>query len=208
MDRYITASSANQERVGAAPAIAVTARRAAVCVDLDRAAEPDDGTLLVTRHKSQRIRSEHLTPEGFLIYKESIRVLRKPYQQSKPSRGDRREIVEFSDKAKRNLRFNALNSRAPLISHFCLTYHDCTPADGRDTKKHLNRFLNKLRRRFPGVCYLWVLEFQKRGTPHYHVFLSLECTKPLHRELATMWAEIVDPGNNSLLKFHLHALTK
>jgi len=186
-------------------------------VDPERSAFGAERSPLVTRDKSQReddlafecdkppVRSEHLTPEGFLFWKQSMKVCRKPYLQSKASRGDRKQITAFTDKARRNLRFKALNAKQPLISQFCLTYHNIVPKDGRETKSHLNRFLNKFRRMWPDSVYLWVLEFQGRGVAHYHVFLSLPVTRENHRKLADMWADVVDPSNDQLRKFHLHS---
>jgi hypothetical protein len=117
---------------------------------------------------------------------------------------ERTEIQGFSDKSRRRLRFLAGNTSSPLISQFCLTYHRTTP-DGRTVKKHLNAWLTRLRRRFPGVHYLWVLEFQTRGVPHFHVWLSLpHYMRGLQLELAESWHRIAEPDSPEHLAFHLH----
>jgi hypothetical protein len=83
-----------------------------------------------------------------------------------------------------------------------LTYHNSNP-DGATAKKHLNSWLTLLRHNFPGVHYLWVLEFQTRGVPHYHVWLSLPHDLPgLHDKLAKSWNKIAEPGDKQHLLVH------
>jgi hypothetical protein len=83
-----------------------------------------------------------------------------------------------------------------------MTYHVTYP-DGRTVKKHLNSFLTRLRNRFPDVAYLWVLEFQLRGVPHFHMWLSLPHDLPgLGDFLAKTWNKIADPGNAEHLAWH------
>jgi len=50
-----------------------------------------------------------------------------------------------------------------------LTYHNTYP-DHKKVKKHfanVKRYLNDV-----GIKYLWVVEFQKRGFPHFHLWLD------------------------------------
>jgi hypothetical protein len=102
------------------------------------------------------------------------------------------------------LRFLAGNTSKPLVSQFCLTYHKTTP-DGLTVKKHLNSWLTNLRKRFPDVAYLWVLEFQSRGVPHFHVWLNLSTNLPGVRNiLAKSWNKIAEPDNQQHLDFHNH----
>ena len=53
-----------------------------------------------------------------------------------------------------------------------LTYSKEYPKDGRIFKRHLDQFGKNLV--FHGLMptsVLWVMEYQKRGAPHYHLFL-------------------------------------
>ena len=161
---------------------------------------------LVFKAKSQHCpnRSDHITPVGFYFWKKSVKVVREPFLKCKPPKGTRKKISSFSNKAKRKLRFTALNATQGLTCQFCLTYHNFYPSDGVQVKSHMNRFLNKFRRKFQGYSYLWILEFQSRGVPHFHFFSSLPVTDPNRMILAAMWADIVDPGNEALRKFHEH----
>lgn len=77
--------------------------------------------------------------------------------------------------------------------------------DGRTVKKHWNSFLNWLRREYRGCHYLWIIEFQARGVPHFHLFLTLPHDTPgLHKNMAHKWHEIAEPESPSHLRFHLH----
>jgi hypothetical protein len=157
-------------------------------------------SMLVNRFISQTNGVEKL-----LIYPSSVKGLRKKYGQKKPEIIPVRSAISgFSEKSKRNLRFLAGNTSRPLISQFCLTYHKTTP-NGVTVKKHLNTWLTRLRQRFPEVAYLWVLEFQSRGVPHFHVWLSLPHDLPgLRNILAVSWNKIAEPDNETHLAFHKH----
>lgn len=113
----------------------------------------------------------------------------------KQGRGKRKEITELSNQsAKRGL--TTLRALAHhMVSTITLTY----PAelvgelDGRESKKHLGRFIKWLQDVECGkdVVYAWVLEFQKNGNPHYH--LMLDRFVPA-QAVADRWYEIVGSG--------------
>ena len=107
----------------------------------------------------------------------------------------RGKIGSFSRKSAHNLKHLCSNSDPGLISAHMLTYPDsCIPADGRETKKHLNRFLTAFRQRFPLAHYLWVLEFHlKRPVPHYHIFFSFRPSADDMSWLADRWVSIISP---------------
>lgn len=157
--------------------------------------------LLVNRLISQRS-----TVQSVLLYPSSVKVLREKYPSAKSDNPPpvRSGIEGFSDSSRRRLRFLAGNTSVKLISQFCLTYHKTCP-DGATVKKHLNSWLTRLRTRFPEVAYLWVLEFQTRGVPHFHVWLNLPSDLPgLRNILAKSWNRIAEPDNETHLKFHNH----
>lgn len=54
-----------------------------------------------------------------------------------------------------------------------LTYPQRFPTDSQEYKADLDAFLKRLKRKFGEVEYIWRLEFQKRGAPHYHLILFL-----------------------------------
>ena len=137
------------------------------------------------------------------IYPVSLRV-KRPNTGNNPEPPDRSntQIVTFSAKSRSRLRFTAVNAHPKLISQLGLTYHNEWPTDGRTCKAHLNLFLTHLRKLFPGVSYLWIMEFQKRNAPHFHLFLSIERSDPASDSLATAWTRITSPDDARAYNFH------
>ncbi|MGW8180386.1 MAG: rolling circle replication-associated protein, partial [bacterium] len=93
------------------------------------------------------------------------------------------------------------NARYLIKTQFCMTYSESWPENGRLLKDHLHKFHKRLRKRFPGIKYLWVCEFQSRGAPHFHWYSDLEHTPENHNILANAWHEIAgsDDGNHLLV---------
>ena len=105
---------------------------------------------------------------GVELYKQDAVVLRRGY--SRPGVDWQREDVkQFSWSSRKRLAFVAANTDVVFTSMMTLTYPRVFPNDGKDVKRNLHAFLIALRRRNPGVLYLWFLEFQKRGAPHIHI---------------------------------------
>lgn len=153
------------------------------------------------------------------IYEKDIRVIRHPARKRD---GDRRpvwlldvdgsvitnqglndgKVKEFSYKSRKHLAFVAQNTEARFDRMITLTYPRVYPLSGRTIKKHLNTLLQWLRRREID-SYLWFLEFQKRGAPHYHILI--EGGEYIDKgDLAQRWYEIVGSGD----KRHLVAGTR
>jgi hypothetical protein len=83
-----------------------------------------------------------------------------------------------------------------------LTYPKEFPSDGREVKEHLRRFNQEVRREikrsYGSDCLelhsiFWFLEFQDRGAPHFHLFLT---KSPCRVWVADTWARIV--GSNDV----------
>jgi len=104
--------------------------------------------------------------------------------------GTRQAIYEFSDRSRSHLDHICCNSGHLIKSQFCLTYHHQQPTDGTTVKRDLDRWLKSYRRRNPGSPYLWVLEFQNRGAPHYHVFLGSKVNRDMQKKMAKSWVRI------------------
>lgn len=77
-----------------------------------------------------------------------------------------------------------------LVVMLTLTYPAAFPVDGRRVKRDWATMRKWLVRR--GVAGLWFLEFQARGAPHIHVFL----TGPVDKcAVAHAWCRIVNSGD-------------
>ncbi len=146
----------------------------------------------------------------FEIYRHDVRVLRVRRGHVPSFGGGRRgEIDGFSAASRRRLKRVASDARSDLLSQFCLTYHQINP-DSTTAKSHLNSWLTWLR----GVLadsgtklkYLWVMEFQKRGVLHYHIFVNIPAAplSELHLKMAKAWTRITKEGSEHT-KFHANA---
>ena len=82
-----------------------------------------------------------------------------------------------------------------------LTYPKEYPSDGKTVKTHLNSFLTQFRRDCAGFSYLWFLEFQKRGAPHFHILVDFpmprkrEAVKAIRFRVASLWYRVVGSGD-------------
>jgi len=84
----------------------------------------------------------------------------------------RSNIVKFSGKSRLRLIRSIRNTNATLKTFITLTYPREFQSCGTLVKSQLNTFLTVLRQNMPGVNYVWVLEFQERGAPHFHLIID------------------------------------
>lgn len=128
---------------------------------------------------------------GVDIYRNDVRVRYRGKKKAVPP-AKRKDVVEFSYKSRKKLAFVASNTAVVFGYMTTLTYPRTYSRDGREIKSNLNVFLNHLRRK-NGGNYLWFMEFQTRGAPHFHVlherpFMSCGQT-------SWYWFKIVDSGD-------------
>jgi hypothetical protein len=84
-----------------------------------------------------------------------------------------------------------------------LTYHH-NPESHQEAKRDLDSFMKRLRRLSPESFFIWKLEYQTRGTIHYHILCyNLAFSEDLPARIATAWNEITGQG-----KAHLQAGTR
>lgn len=131
------------------------------------------------------------------VYQRDIKIQFSPLNLPKFTKGAQRrsKIVKFSKRSARRLRFVIRNSENLWKAFVTLTYPENFPSNGRQTKKHLNAFLQYLRRK--DIKFTWVLEFQLRGAPHYHIIVSDFIPK---NELSRVWYRIVESGDEKHLR--------
>ena len=79
-------------------------------------------------------------------------------------------VQKFTFDSKRRLDLVLRNTADLWESMITLTYPNEFPADGKEVKRHLAAFLQWLRRK--KCAYLWVLEFQERQAPHFHILVK------------------------------------
>lgn len=122
-------------------------------------------------------------------------VLCRPKQPRASHAGGRRgRVCGFSEASARRLRFLLRNLRPGLRwrAFVTLTYPDME-IDSVTSKIHLNRWLTALRKKYSGIAYLWVLELQQNGRPHYHILLDRRIDR---HWLSLSWYRAVGSGDS------------
>ena len=109
----------------------------------------------------------------------------------------RGKITYFSYHSKKRVKLFARNTSHLWRIFILLTYPRKYPSDGKKVKKHLDTFFKRLKRYCPDIKYLWVIEFQERGAPHYHILVDQEIDK---NWLSQNWYEIVDSKDERHLR--------
>jgi hypothetical protein len=85
--------------------------------------------------------------------------------------GEKQKIVGFSERSRRNLRRTVHSLwRDEAALFLSMTWHEDLPTPER-AKAALDRFGKRLRRHFPGAAFLWKMEPQERGFPHFHILV-------------------------------------
>jgi ribosomal protein L19E len=146
---------------------------------------------------------------GVYIYRSDALVVRLGEAPMLPEH-TRGVITRWTRTSRRRLAFVANNTDVHFRTMITLTYPREYPCDGRVVKRHLNAFLTQVRREWKGAYYLWFLEFQKRGAPHFHILLDYplernkDAKRSTYRRISRVWYNIVDSGDVR----HLHAGTR
>ena len=168
-----------------------------ICPDAQRRADSRPSGLVISRISAQKPRREITLEVG----QRDIRIHRS-YRLTGKTRfggGIRSNVTAFTNASKRRLMFTARNFPGLEIM-LTLTYPAEFPLDGQSVKNHWKRFRQWMSRNGANTG-LWVLEFQKRGAPHFHIFIR----NPLNKDdVSLAWYKIVNSGDPK----HLLAGTK
>ena len=119
--------------------------------------------------------------------------------------GPRGKVTSFSKAARRRMiRFlNQVNpDRLGKPVFLSLTYHNNYRE--RNPKQDRTAFLKRVARAYPGCHWIWRLEYQRRGAPHWHIILWPEVDVDLQAQedqLCQLWHEVVDPKNIDHAKY-------
>jgi hypothetical protein len=181
-----------------------------VCIS-ENGASPDDaywtgrdaaGTV-VDHRRLRRVPRVTVLPGGCVAkgYKGSNRA---------PVGGVRGAVTRFSVASRRRLRLKlmALDWQACDFSFVSLTYHNVYPERGPELKAALYSFMHRVEYKWPAVRgWVWRLEAQRRGAPHWHALLvwhkgkRIDAVK-LELELKRMWQSAI--GATGDLSHFLH----
>jgi hypothetical protein len=92
----------------------------------------------------------------------------------KPPLRENEDIKAFSNNARRRFllklaHINLQIYQSPIF--VTLTYQNILPKNNLELKQHLDNFLHRMRKYSAKFEYVWRLEFQQRGAPHFHFIL-------------------------------------
>lgn len=118
----------------------------------------------------------------------------------KPKNTFRGKVTVLSKKSKSRLSW--VYNQYDWKSMLTFTYHKKFPECGTISKKHLDYVLKKITRM--NIKYLWVLEWQSRGFPHYHIWLSRELTDIERIDLGSFWIKTTKEYNDTRESELLH----
>lgn len=95
-------------------------------------------------------------------------------------------IMKFSPKSMARLVATVNATKIEFNSFLTLTFPRLYPKDGKVAKEAMNYLLTMMRSKLGGE-YLWFLEFQKRGAPHFHILSTHDAISPRMRIFIAEW---------------------
>lgn len=115
-------------------------------------------------------------------------VLHRYKEENEPPTRKANDITTFTKKSRLNMlkKLNKVdfnNGKQPYF--ITLTYPGRYPTDSKQYKSDLDVFIKRMKREFGELAYLWRLEAQKRGAPHYHFIIYFE--KEFKKEYLKHW---------------------
>lgn len=136
------------------------------------------------------------------IYRNGIKCKFRNYNELQEDEKNRRGIVTiFSRKSMQRLAW--IYSQGPWVSMLTLTYHTDFP-DWKKSKEQLNHIIKEMR--YNNIKYLWVVEFQKRGFPHYHIWMDKHFVDGEWKKFSKLWLKLTKEynGTQEAKNFHLN----
>jgi hypothetical protein len=156
-------------------------------------------TYHITRKIDEKMGSIQLYIDGSLISVSKNRL--NPYAGQKRS-WTRGKIKGFSKASRRRLmRKLAVLDKNKLPQFMTLTYPKIYPLQSEVWKYQLDKFIKRMKYRFPDFCAIWKLEFQKRGAPHFHLLVwGLPPANHIYNLVSKLWFDVVGSGDEKHLK--------
>lgn len=134
-----------------------------------------------------------------------VSVSHEKYSIPQVGGGIRGSVTLFSRQSKKRL-LNTLatidRKEKPLF--VTATYPSEFPITAEVWKQDLENVYKRMARKFPGVSFIWKLEPQKRGAPHFHLLVWGVSLSKMRGFFFRAWYEVVGSGDEK----HLHAGTE
>lgn len=142
---------------------------------------------------------------AYLYLGGSLVTVRKPCIKTAQVGGGIRGLASFSRASRvRLMRKLAMIKRHDLPLFVTLTYPGEYSHDPKVWKNDLDKISKRLFRKFPSAGFIWKLEPQKRGAPHYHLLLWGIGYNEAIKWFSRAWFEVVRSGDSR----HLAAGTR
>lgn len=140
---------------------------------------------------------------GNLLELKQTKIKSKILKSTYSSRGT---ITSFTYKARARImrKMASINIElAGLPIFITLSYPEQYPASSKIYKQHLHTFIIYLSRQYPKAWGIWRLEYQDRGSPHYHFLLWGEAD--ISKEyLIKSWHSIINSQDQNHLQYGIH----
>lgn len=174
--------------------------------------EKNGGQLPTEREFNQIFEISKDKKDSVNIYQQFIDKVKEKENRLMPKRR-KGDITSFSKKSRLRLMYqvNKVDFKKRGMPYFItLTYPKRYPTDGEEYKSDLDVFLKRLKSQFGKLEYIWRLEAQRRGAPHYHliIYFSKEIkVEYLRHWVSTNWFEVAQRKWEEKLIEHLKAGT-
>jgi hypothetical protein len=144
----------------------------------------------------------HIGRKVIYIAGASILKTTKGEKMEQKGGGIRGSVSGFSRQSRYRLMqtIGRVQRQAELPNFVTLTYPKNFPTV-EQAKYDLKKFLERLKYNFPGAGYIWKLEPQERGAPHYHMLVWGCETKVLFDWVCENWFDIAGQGDINALLF-------
>lgn len=150
--------------------------------------------------------------KGFILYGHGTVEIHRSFGNSPNSKPPTRGSVGmFTKRARARLALVATEANIDWKALLTVTYPKEFGRNGEKVKDDLAFVLRVIKQYYiipPN--YLWVLEFQKRGAPHFHIMLDKEPLPSFRAYFAWRWADFIGKvyGDfENVLDVHLHSKT-
>lgn len=146
---------------------------------------------------SSRMARLEIWPDGQLVQFTCGSPVGSEYEEH---RGKRQACLSFTHRSRAAmLRTCAMLNKEKCVGALfvTLTYHlpDSWESGGPEQwKRHLEEFYRRLSRKWKAASYIWKLEPQERGAPHFHLMVFGVKFLP-HQWVAQTWHDIVNGKN-------------
>lgn len=165
------------------------------------------GAILYMGLSTYHIRRKDINRTGeLLVYSQGSMITvtknRSKAPATSPREWKRGRVQGFSKASRiRMMRTLARVNKEEIPYFVTLTYPKMWAENPKEWKRHLDLLFRRIKYKYPNFSAIWKLEFQKRGAPHYHLFIWGVGNKEFFKVwISRVWFEVVGSGDIKHLK--------